>query len=289
LFQFDDSHTVFIPPTRPTRVDYGWHMAMIGDVPLVTGVDPHSDAAAKGLAAGDRVLLLNTIAPSRSNRSRLAYFYRFIRPGAQQRIAVLSPDGSARTIDVVSHVDPKRTADVGDLLDDLELLLDRARDRSAPVGDVLVWRMSVFGQPNPVNEMIRKARGYKTLVLDLRGNGGGSLAALRALVGGCIGHEVVMAVEKRRDKDSAAFRSCREPRPGPCQGDRAHGRQHDARGSRTTNFGQTIATKAGRVFVSSWLHLRPRGRRLNFRPCPPLSISRRSSASRRSACSPRRF
>ncbi len=202
LFQFDDSHTVFIPPTRPTRVDYGWHMAMIGDVPLVTGVDPHSDAAAKGLAAGDRVLLLNAVAPSRSNLPRLAYFYRFIRPDAPQQIAVLKPDGSSRTIDVVSHVDPKRTADVGDLLDDLTLLLDRARDRSAPVGDVLVWRMSVFGQPNPVNEMIRKARGYKTLVLDLRGNGGGSLAALRALVGGCIGHEVVMAVEKRRDKDS---------------------------------------------------------------------------------------
>ena len=47
LFQLDDSHTVFIPPNRRTRIDYGWQMAMVGDVPLVTSVDPRSDAAAQ--------------------------------------------------------------------------------------------------------------------------------------------------------------------------------------------------------------------------------------------------
>ena len=203
LFQFDDSHTVFIPPNRKTRIDYGWQMAMVGEVPLITTVDPRSDAAAKGLAAGDRVLLLNAVAPSRSNLSRLTYFYRFIRPEARQRIAVLKPDGSARTVDVASRVEIKQTADAGDLLADLEQLLDRARDRSVAVGDgALVWKMAVFGQPASVDEMIRKARLYKTLVLDLRGNGGGSVVALRELVSRCIDHDVVVAIERRRGKDA---------------------------------------------------------------------------------------
>jgi C-terminal processing protease CtpA/Prc len=203
LLQFDDSHTVFIPPNRTTHVDYGWQMAMVGDVPLITTVDPQSDAAAKGLAAGDRVLLLNGFSPDRSNLPRLDYLYRFIRPQAQQRVAVLKPDGSARTVDVVSRLQTRQSPDAGDLLADLEQLLDRARDRSAAVGDeVLVWKMAVFGQPDAVDEMIRKARGYKTLVLDLRGNGGGSVAALRELVSRCIDHIVVVASEKRRGKEA---------------------------------------------------------------------------------------
>lgn len=204
LFQLDDSHTVFIPPNLRTRVDYGWHMAMVGDVPLITSVDPASDAAAKGLAAGDRVLLLNTIAPSRANLQRLAYFYRFIRPDAQQRVAVLKPDGSARALDIMSRVENKPITEFGDLIAEIEQLLDRARDRGAAVGagrDIFVWKMSVFGNPESVDDMTRKARGYKTLVLDLRGNGGGSVAALRELVSRCFDREVVVANETRRDKD----------------------------------------------------------------------------------------
>jgi C-terminal processing protease CtpA/Prc len=198
LFQLDDSHTVFIPPNLRTRVDYGWHMAMVGDLPLITSVDPASDAAAKGLAAGDRVLLLNAMSPSRSNLQRLAYFYRFIRPDAQQRVAVLKPDGAARTVDVRSRVENKRTAGVGDLFDELGQLVERARDRSAAVGDVLVWKMAVFGQPDAVDRMIARARGYRALVLDLRGNGGGSLQALRELVSRSVDHDVVIASETRR-------------------------------------------------------------------------------------------
>lgn len=203
LFQLDDSHTLLIPPNRQARVDYGWHMAIVGDVPLVTSVEPDSDAAAKGLTPGDRVLLLNALSPSRANISRLAYFYRFIRPEVRQRVSVLKPNGAARTVDVVSRVEHAGAAGLGNLLDDIGDLLDRARDRSAPAGDgVLVWRMAVFGQPRSVERMIATARGYRTLVLDLRGNGGGSLDALRELVSRCFDREVLVASERRRGRDT---------------------------------------------------------------------------------------
>jgi C-terminal processing protease CtpA/Prc len=204
LIALDDSHTVFVPPNRKTRVDYGWQMAMVGDRPLVLSVNPHSDAEAKGLAPGDRVLMLNTFQPDRSNLWQLTYYYRFIRPQAQQRVSVLKPDGSARTLDIVSRVENKPVTELGDLIAEIEEILDRARDRSAAVGagrDIFAWKMSVFGNPESVDEMTRKARDYKTLVLDLRGNGGGSVAALRELVSRCFDREVLVASEKRRDKD----------------------------------------------------------------------------------------
>ena len=50
----------------------------------------------------------------------ILFLYRFVRPQAQQRIAVLKPDGSARTVDVVSRLQTRQNPGVGDLLADLE-------------------------------------------------------------------------------------------------------------------------------------------------------------------------
>ena len=201
LIQLDDSHTTFMPPNRRVRVDYGWDMAMVGDVPLIISVEPGSDAAAKGIAAGDRVLMLNGFEPRRINLWRLAYFYRFIRPQALQHVAVLKPDGSAANVDVQSRVENRPMTEIEDLLSELARLIHRMRDVSAAVGpDTLVWRMSVFGNPDRVDEMIKKARGYKTLVLDLRGNGGGAVAGLRELVSRCFDREVLVATVQHRAK-----------------------------------------------------------------------------------------
>ena len=200
LERFDDSHTAFIPPSLGRRVDYGWQMAVVGDRTLIVHVDPNSDAAARGLSPGDRVLLLNAVTPSRANVSRLFYYYRFIRPQARQRIAVLKPDGSAQTIDVASRVSNRAAVDQGDLVTEIDQLIERGRDRTAAVGErVLVWKMAVFGRPESVDAVIAKARRYDTLVLDLRGNGGGAVTALQELVSRCFDREVVVAIETRRD------------------------------------------------------------------------------------------
>jgi carboxyl-terminal processing protease len=193
LTQFDDSHTTFLPPNRRLRVNYGWQMAMVGGTPLVITVDPGTDAAAKGIAPGDRVLMLNGLEPSRANLWRLAYFYRFIRPAALQRVSVLTPGGAARTLEVRSRVESRQN--------EFEDLVYSARDLSVAVNaDTLVWRMAVFANAERVDEMIGKARGYQTLILDLRGNGGGAVTALRQLVSRCFDREVLVATVTHRDK-----------------------------------------------------------------------------------------
>jgi carboxyl-terminal processing protease len=60
--------------------------------------------------------------------------------------------------------------------------------------------MSMFGNPDRVDEMINKARDYKTLVLDLRGNGGGAVVALRELVSRCFDREVLVATVQQRGR-----------------------------------------------------------------------------------------
>ncbi len=201
LTQLDDSHTTFLPPNGRVRVNYGWQMAMVGGVPLVVSVEPGSDAAAKGLAPGDRVLMLNGVEPNRGNLQRLTYFYRFIRPQSQQRVAILKPDGSARTLEIQSRVETRVIIDLHTLLMEIEEMVHRARDVSEPVGpDILVWKMAVFRDPDHVDAMIGKARNYETLVLDLRGNGGGAVDALRQLVSRCFDREVHVATVQQREK-----------------------------------------------------------------------------------------
>jgi hypothetical protein len=61
LLKLDDSHTKFYPPERLTKTDYGWTAIMIGDDPYVGWVRKKSDAEAKGLRRGDRILHWNTL------------------------------------------------------------------------------------------------------------------------------------------------------------------------------------------------------------------------------------
>src|SRR5262249_61489464 len=110
-------------------------------------------------------------------------------------------DGSARTVDVVSRVTDKPVTEVGDLIAEIEDTLARARDVGAAIGaDIFVWKMAVFGNPDRVDEMIGKARGCKTLILDLRGNGGGAVDAPRELVSRSVDREVFVALEKQRGR-----------------------------------------------------------------------------------------
>ena len=67
--------------------------------------------------------------------------------------------------------------------------------------DVLVWKMRGFGDPKLVQDGVRRARAFKTLIVDLRGNGGGAVDTLNTMVSGFFDREVVVAVEKSRKKE----------------------------------------------------------------------------------------
>src|SRR5918993_517886 len=157
LLRLNDSHTMFYPPDRVTRVDYGWTAAMIGDAPYVIAVKPRSDAEKKGLAVGDRVLFWNRYEPTRQVLWQLYYMYTFIRPQVQQRIVVRKPDGAEKVLDIASNVEP-RSNQLSDVLDEMITALEVKVDREQMAGDTLVWRYSGFKDDGPVQRGMKMAR-----------------------------------------------------------------------------------------------------------------------------------
>lgn len=203
LAEFKDSHTRFHMPPRSVRVEYGWWMTMVGDAPLITQVDKGSDAERKGLQRGDHVLWLNRYEPTRENLRWLRYYYRAVRTQEVQRLTVRKPDGTERTFDIQSKVSEQSVVQmddwIGDLIESSESY-QTGRDALEPVGrDVLIWRMTGFGDVRRVEQAIRRARDYKGLVIDMRGNGGGLVDTERKLVELTFDRPVTIVTEKRRN------------------------------------------------------------------------------------------
>src|SRR5689334_7744386 len=191
LLRLDDSHTVFYPPDRASRVDYGWTAAMIGDQPFVVSVKRGSDAEKKGMAPGDRILFWNRFEPTRKTLWQLDYLYRFIRTQSMQRIIVRKPDGSEKVLDIASKVEP-RFNQLSDLVEEVLASSTRKPDRWQKVGDTLVWTYSAFLDPAAADRALKAARGAKSLVIDLRDNGGGDVETLRGIVSQLFDRDVLV-------------------------------------------------------------------------------------------------
>ncbi len=210
MLDFNDSHTLFVPPPRSARVEYGWQMQTFGDNTYVIAVKPKSDAEAKGLKPGDKVLKIDGIAPNRSNLWIYYYLYTALAPRPVVRMEVQSPGGEMRQLEVNAKVTSgKKIFDLTDTFDlnaywrDLE---DEARmneHKFVEVGEsVGIWRMPSFDlSEDNVDNMVNKVKKYKTLILDLRRNGGGSEETLLRLIGNFFDRDITVGKIKRRKEE----------------------------------------------------------------------------------------
>ena len=201
LLRLEDSHTVFIPPDRKARLYYGWRCEMIGEAPFVTVVASGSDAQKQGLKVGDRVLAWNEYAPSRANLSQIKYVYNIVRPQPRQHLVVRGVDGALKTLDIETRIETRDQDDLPDLIASLADLSEGVGDESALAGEILVWHYAGFGEARNIDKVMRAARAAKGLVIDLRGNGGGAVDALRAMVSWLFDRDVSISVEKTRRGD----------------------------------------------------------------------------------------
>jgi C-terminal processing protease CtpA/Prc len=209
VIDLNDSHTRFLPPSRSADFEYGWRMRLIGETPYVIAVKPHSDAEAKGLKPGDRLLSIDGIVPTRQNALLFSYRYYLVRPVPQMGLVVQSPGGPPRSLAVVTKVDVgKRFLDLTDGEDYWDLLRQAEKtseeDRFAESGDksVLIWSMPTFRtEESDIKRFAGRLSKYKSLVLDLRGNGGGYVSSLTCLLGFFFDHDVAVAQPQGRRKD----------------------------------------------------------------------------------------
>ncbi len=213
-----DSHTVFLPPPRPYIIEQGWRMQMIGDACYVTAVKPGSDAETKGLAPGDQILTINALVPSRTDLHKIGYLFEVLRPQPGLQLQVRDVNGKERTLGIAFHIrETRRIVDVGrgDFWDEIresEKNLSLNRRRSVAVGDTIVWKFPSFMvDEKAADEMISQSMKYKSMVLDLRGNSGGSVDTLLHLVRHFFDHDVKVADVQMRTKTETSIAKSRGP------------------------------------------------------------------------------
>ncbi|HZQ68382.1 MAG TPA: S41 family peptidase [Terriglobales bacterium] len=223
LDALNDSHTFFLPPSRPYRHDFGYQTAMIGDRCFVLRVRPGSDAEGKGLKPGDEVLTINGFAPSRDNLWKMQYVFESLRPQASLHLQLRSPSGADRPLEVLAKMQPMLQVkdlsngnDISEIIRDYEDEDRRMRTRWQELGDLYVLKISRFlFSDSEADDMIGRARKHKAMIVDLRGNGGGAVDSLQSLLGRLFENEVKIADRVRRN-DTKPFvaKSHRNPYNG---------------------------------------------------------------------------
>lgn len=209
MLDLKDSHTFFLPPARAASVEYGWQMQMIGDKCFVVAVKPGSDAEAKGLKPGDLIHSVAGFTPSRENLWILQYLIYTLRPQPGLKVIAQGPGAQPRELDVMAKIGTvKKTIDLGaeGAVDYLEVIREAQNEarlnahRYYEIGeDLFVWKMPQFDMAKTdVDDMMNKVRKRKALILDLRGNLGGSEETMLRLIGNLIDHDVKVGELKRR-------------------------------------------------------------------------------------------
>jgi carboxyl-terminal processing protease len=202
LGALDDSHTFFIPPQHAYRHDFGWQYQMIGQHCFVTRVRPKSDAEMKGLKPGDEVLTINGFTPDRDDIWTMNYVFSALRPQPSLLVTLRDSAGSQRQLEVAAKIREVRhlteltgvsgASDIWDLIRQEETNEHLLRARTAEFGDeLMILKFPEFSfTPIEVGDMVGKARKHKALIVDLRGNSGGSTDTLERLVGGMFDKDV---------------------------------------------------------------------------------------------------
>jgi len=206
VIDLNDSHTSLIPPPYKSTTVYGWKMQMIGNDCYITGIAPGSDAEAKGLKPGDRIIALDGNEPTRKTMWKIKYYYYVLRPKSQVEITIETPAGERRQVDVLTknyrrhfeedsgmiYVRDTITSDLGEVLKTTKVYHEFGTD-------LIVYRFRSFDtDSDDIDKMMKKLGGHKAAVVDLRDNSGGRSDMLERFISYLFDREVKVGDLKRR-------------------------------------------------------------------------------------------
>lgn len=211
LAVLDDSHTIFIPPRYSFQFSYDYRMQMIGDKCFLTNARPGSEAAEK-LHPGDQVLSLDGYVLNRKDLWQLEYYLNALAPKPTSNFLLRDHPGTERH--EVVHTTFGRVQSVRHMIPseyrmEREKLQRQLKNRHVEQGGVMIWKLPsfIFGE-GEIDHLVGIARKRQALVLDLRGNEGGSVTMLAYLVGSLFDHDVKLATRvSRKDKEPVMAKS----------------------------------------------------------------------------------
>lgn len=175
VLELNDTHTFLVPPDDGSSVEYGWRLKPVGDDGYVGAVKPGSDAAAKGLRPGDKVISIDGRSVDRNGVWLSNYLYYTLQPQETMTLLVEKPDQTRERLVIKANVNKM----IGGIRYDFyEMDLkrpegDRLRNHQLYElsNDVVIWRMPHFYLDEyTLAEKMSKLRNRKTLILDLRRN-----------------------------------------------------------------------------------------------------------------------
>ncbi len=204
----NDSHTTFTPAVRPYHLDFGFAYQMILNGCFITHVRPGSDAEAKGLKPGDQIMTIDSIVPSRSRLRNIQYLINTLDPKPELKLQIRRPTGDQQ--DLVIQAKMSMSADLayrngGGVLYDVERSGENTRHRMrmqfAEVGDIGILKVPwVYYPLSELDAMNAKIRKDRAVIVDMRGDPGGSVYTLKYLVGMFFDHEIKIADQVERKK-----------------------------------------------------------------------------------------
>jgi carboxyl-terminal processing protease len=206
-----DSHTRFFPPSNHVALTPGWRSFMVGDSCFIFAVEPGSDAASQGIKPGDQVLKINGFEPKRPTYASLTYLLHTLAPQPNFHLELASPGEASREVDPKSRAEAFKNLPQDNGMDVhqadrfYEGVWHLAKPRSAELSaDVLVWKLPVFYQSrDETDHIFGAAQKYKTLIVDLRENGGGGEEQMKWVIANLIQHDQVVGnfVERQGTKE----------------------------------------------------------------------------------------
>ncbi|MGA9072231.1 MAG: S41 family peptidase [Terracidiphilus sp.] len=197
LAGLNDSHTYFVPPARAYRHDSGYQFALVGDACFITQIRPNSDAATK-LHIGEQIVKLNGLPVNRQNFYDVQHFFQLLGPRATEDLEIRSSSGENRKVSVHSErvanrliADLTTCTDIWSRVRHNEDERHAARSRMVQYQNAAIWKLPHFNlSREEVQRKFNIARKYKALILDLRGDPGGSLDTLSFIVGSLFDHDI---------------------------------------------------------------------------------------------------
>lgn len=211
MLSLNDSHTFFVPPPYSERFHYGWQAKMTGDQCFVVHVRPDSNAAKAGIQPGDQVMEINGYIPTRENFWEMEYSFHTLRPLTFMVLNLREPSGKQVELKVPTKIVQKSNlvdftnasagGNIWAMIRQEQNEESREEAKLVGVGDVGVLKFPGFlYSASKVDHLIGKARKYKALVIDLRGDPGGSEDTLEYLIGDVFDHTVTIGDRVSRKK-----------------------------------------------------------------------------------------
>ena len=202
VYALHDSHTVFIPPKRKFRAEYGFEAKPFANNILVYELDKDGPAAKAGLQLGDQIVGVNHLNAARATYFDMMRYLTVLDPREELEVEI-ADHGSSHVVKIPATVifmppqyffqfiekgrDPKPQEP-----------LHSSKDYD---GGVVYLKLRSFVMPSTeMVGIIKPLRDAKAVVIDLRGNPGGSLNFMLDFMGHFVDQPFEMGQQVSRKK-----------------------------------------------------------------------------------------